>query len=118
MIHTNDMRALLAVMLRGQDVQLYNSLVTKKIETFDYYLGLAQQLLESSWNPQNYKPPLGSLTQGRVEEAITTLIIEGYTVVYPEIAKEMGLNTGQITYLGDAWKSPPPPAASEPSSST
>jgi hypothetical protein len=85
MTNPADMRALIAVELRGQEIQMqlpYRNGFT--LDTWDAYLAAAQQLLESSWNPNNYKHPAGmDDSKLGVSEAIALLQQKGYVVTSP-----------------------------------
>lgn len=85
-----DVRALLAVMLRGQDIAVQQQAIEQgetaqlKVSTYDTYLAAAQMVLESSWNPANYKHPAGmDNSQLGVDEATALLESKGYMVVKP-----------------------------------
>lgn len=79
-----DVRALIAIVMAQVDMLIANIVKEPdyKPSTMDTYLGIAQQVLESSW--QNYKHPAGmDNSQLGVDEAIALLTSKGYGVTVP-----------------------------------
>ena len=105
-----DVRALIAVLLRGQDLEMIinKGFFKTSLMTDDFYLAQAQEILESSWNPLNYKHPAGmDNSQLGVAEAIAVLEKSGYRGYF-----------NNSSALADALKPQQLEAASPPPSST
>ncbi len=89
MSNPEDVRALIAVLLRAQDMR-------ETPETNDYYLGQAQQWMESSW--KNYPHPAGMDESALgVDEAIALLVEKGYGVIAPSVDGVIGSTASSPT---------------------
>lgn len=84
--------------------------VNGRIGTYDEYLGLAQQILESSWNPNNYKHPAGmDEFQLGVNEAVDLLTSKGFQVTCIVGESKLTWNPTKLT-----WNPTSPSDASTP----